>query len=334
MYFLSRMSGDTSYCPVIGASCSYESLEVEPNSFFLIQPFDKEKNEREEAIGKALEKFYGKGKYKLKKSDSHVHLQGSYCDICKKIRSCQYCIADMTGEIFKVILEKEIKDRVFWRPNVAFELGLAYGLSKPSLVLFKKLTSNYKIPSDIDFVRYVDIEAKNWSMVSQRILDRLKDGAPNRSIVNANNWNELNTAQFKKELKSVIHQKENLLHMKYKKFKINQILYKNSRLLCIIKNASNLIESTYFYLYVTENDIEEKKGLIRINSINSEKGIAQAEIIVGDFLDYWVNIAKICSEKGNFILGEHRLEVTIPQQLEKLNIDELKSLESLLDKCG
>ena len=324
------MSGDTSYCPVIGATCAYDSLEVEANSF-LIQPFDEEKNKREEAIDVALEKFYGKGKYRLKKSDSQVHLHGSYCDICKKIRSCQYCIADMTGEIFKVVIEKEIRDKAFWKPNVAFELGLAYGLSKPSLVLFKKLTRNHKIPSDIDFVRYIDIKAENWSMVSQKILDRLKECAPNRAIVNVNNINELDTTQIKKDLKSVIHQKETLLHMKYRNFKINQILYKNNNLFCIVTNAKDLIEGTYFDLYITEDGIEEKRGLIRINSVNEDKGIAQAEIRGGDW-DFWAGIAKICCEKDNFILKEHRLQVIIPPQLERLNIDELKSLVSLLDK--
>jgi len=328
------MSGDNSYCPMSGATCSYDSLEVEPNSFFLIQPFDEEKSKREKAVDKALEKFYGKGKYKLKKSDSLIHFQGSYCDICKKIRSCQYCIADMTGEIFKVITETEIKDKAFWRPNVAFELGLAYGLSKPSLVLFKKLLDDHKVPSDIDFVRYIDIRAKNWPMVSQKILDRLKECAPNRAILKANNWNEFDIDQFKKELESVIHQKESYIRTKYMKLKINQILYKNSRLIFIIVNARDLMEGSYFSLYISENNIEEKKGLIRIDSINREKGVAQAEIDVGIYRDYWTDIAKICSEKGNFVLGEHRLEVIIPHELEKLDIDEQKSLVSLLNKIG
>lgn len=327
------MSGGINYCQMIGSTCPYDTLGPEPNSFFLIQPFDKDKNKREDAIDKALKKYYGRGKYKLKKSDSEVHLQGSYCDICKKIKSCQFCIADISGETFKVTIEKEIREKAFLRPNVAFELGLAYGYSKPSFILFKKLTLDHKIPSDLDFVRYIDIKAKNWSMVSQRLLDQLRDRAPNRAILTGNNnLNEFNTTKIKKEIASVIHLKESFLHMNYKNFKINQIRFRNNNLVFIIKDANNLKEGTYFDLYVPDNGIEEKKAIIRINLINEEKGIAQAEIYSGDYLDYWVNIAESCCKNGNFILGEHRLKVIIPKQLEGLDIHELKLLLSLLGK--
>jgi hypothetical protein len=328
------MSGEISYCPMTGASCSYDSQEIKPNSFFLIQPFDNNKHDREKAIEYALKKLYGKGRYQLKKSDSHVHLQGSYCDICKKIRSCQICIADISGEIFKVLIETEMKDRVFLRPNIAFELGLAYGFNKPSLILFKKLINTSKIPSDLDFIRYIDITAENWPMVSQKLLDRLRDNEPIRAIISNVGRNSFDLTQIKKDISSVIYQKENLLYIKYQKIRINQILLKDTRLIGIIKNGDRILDGTYFKLYITENDIEEEKGEIRVESVNVEKGIAQIAIYTSDSIDYWAGIAKTCCENGYHVLGDHRLEVIIPVGLENLNLEDLKALLSIYKKCG
>ncbi len=138
---------DGYYCPMTGASCSYASHEIGVNSFFLIQPFDGDKSKREEAVEFALRNLYGSGNYQLKKSDSSVHLNASYCDICLKIRSCQYCIVDISGEIFKVLIEGEQKEKVFFRPNIPFELGLAYGFNKISIILFRNLTNDLYFPT-------------------------------------------------------------------------------------------------------------------------------------------------------------------------------------------
>jgi hypothetical protein len=328
------MSSVISHCPMTSASCSFASQDIRPNSFFLIQPFDSDKVKREKAIEYALKKFYGDGRYQLKKSDKKVHLKASYCDICLKIRSCQYCIADVSGEILDVINEGESKKRAYLRPNIPFELGLAFGLNKPSILLFKKLMEDHRPPSDLDFIRYVDITAKNWSMISQRLLDTLRDKSPDRAIVDNLKRNVFNRDRLKKDIESVIHQKEELEEAKYKNIKINFILLNNNKLVGIIKNIKGLIIGTHFNIYVSENFIEEKKGVIRIDSVNEEKGTAQTEIYVEDYLDFWAAIAKDCCEKGQHMLGDHRLEVIIPAELERLSIEELKSFRSILDKYG
>ena len=329
------MSSEISYCPMTGTSCSYAPQEIGLNSFFLIQPFDGDKSEREEAVDFALRRFYGKGRYQLKKSDSSVHLQASYCDICLKIRSCQYCIADVSGEIFEVLIEGKIKGKAFLRPNISFELGLAYGFNKPSFILFKKLVPSHKLPSDLDFIRYVDITAKKWPMISQKILDVLRDNAPNRAIISNINRTVFDIERLKKDINSIVFQKENLRRIKYKSFQINHILLKNNRLLGIIKNAKFLKESTCFNLYATEDSIEEKKAVVRIESVNEEKRIAQIEIIdIRDCVDYWAAIAKDCSENGHHVLGEHRLEIIIQDEFRRLDIDELKKIQLILGKCG
>ncbi|MCJ7444854.1 MAG: hypothetical protein MUO26_10045 [Methanotrichaceae archaeon] len=327
------MARGDSFCPMVGTFCLYDSTEVKPNSFFLIQPFDKDKEKRENAIETALKKYYRKGNYQLKKSDSTVHIQGSYCDICKKIQSCQYCIADISGEIFKVLIEEKSKEKVFLRPNIAFEIGLAYGFGKPSLILSKKLIEDHHIPSDINFIRYIDITVKSWSMVSQKLLDLLRNMAPHRALLKSATW-DYNLGQLKREIASCIVQKEALLKAKDLNYKINQVLYLDYKLIGIIKNALYLIEGTYFDIYILEGGVEIKRGVIRIELINREKKVAQVEFDYGSNIDYWIEIAKICSEKGKYILNEHRLELIIPKHLEQYNLHELKQFLSLLDKAG
>jgi hypothetical protein len=186
----------------------------------------------------------------------------------------------------------------------------------------------------LDFIRYVDITAEKWSMVSQRLLDTLRNIAPNRAIISNIDWQAFDIGRLKKNINSIIHQNDDLQKLKYKNIKINQILVKNNRLLGIIKNVNGLIDGTYFNLYVTEDYIEEKKAVIRIESVNEEQRIAQIEIDVRDCLDYWATIAKDFSDKGYHVLGEHRLELIVPDELKLLNIDDLKKLKSILDICG
>jgi hypothetical protein len=191
------------------------------------------------------------------------------------------------------------------------------------------------LPSDLDFIRYVEVTAKKWPMISQKLLNILRDNPPNRAIISNINRTVFDIERLKKDINSMVYQKENLQRIRYKNFEINQILLKNNRLLGIIKNTKFLKEGTYFNLYVTEDSIEEKKAVIRIESVNEDKRIAQIEIIdIQDGLDYWATIAKDCSEKGHRVLGEHRLEVIIPDEFKRLNIDDLKEIQSILDKCG
>ena len=109
---LALMNGIASFCPMVGNSCAHEPIGIIPNSCFLIQPFDNEKTQRECAINRALNDFYGQGNFKLLKSDSEVNPQGSFCDICIKIKQSQYCIADLSGNIYKIIEGKSINEKI------------------------------------------------------------------------------------------------------------------------------------------------------------------------------------------------------------------------------
>lgn len=237
------------YCPVVG-KCSHEPVVVQSNSYFLIQPFDSEKEKREEAIIKALKKYYGKT-YALKKSDSKISNHGVYCDICLKIKSSQYCIVDITGENYKILndVTGKVDEKIFLRPNVALELGMAYGLNKPVFILSRKINGKRLIPSDIQFIRYVDItppistiEFNNWDGASQKILDQLRATIPGIYI---NKSSILNKQSIPEEivmyLEYLLILKEKLPNIMEKNIEINQIIYKNGELIGIIKDCRTLI---------------------------------------------------------------------------------------------
>jgi hypothetical protein len=322
------------YCPMIN-SCPHEPVETKSNSYFLIQPFDEYKEKRETAINTALKKFYGNGndnKYKLEKADSEIRNAGIYCDICKKIKSSQFCIVDITGELHNSIDEKsgitEIK--VFLRPNVALELGLAYGLNKPALILSRKLNGKRLIPSDIHFVRYIDI--KGWSGASQIILDRLRESVPFIPLKKSLYYDRvIEIKSSKKYFGSILHLKQNLKSLKNITFIINQIVYINNCLIGIIKNGEDLVEELCFNLYIIENAIERLIGQLKCIHVQPD-GIAQVELYFVDGNENYFNeIAKCCLEKGIFVPGKHRLELIIPQQIENIRTGDIRDIINSLN---
>lgn len=319
------------YCPVVGI-CPHEPVDVQPNSYFLIQPFDKNKMERETAIKDALKKFYGSGqKYELKKSDSMIYDRGVYCDICYKIKSSQFCIVDLTGEIHKIIDESgKMETKVFLRPNVALELGIAYGFNKPALIMSSKLNGKHLIPSDIEFIRYIDIppiEFMGWESASQKLLDRLSSSMPLIAIKRALNLHDKKIIKdVKKYYKSLLHLKQDLRYLKRKSFTLNQIVYSNNSVLGIIRDAEGLREDFCFNFYILEKGIEQLVGKLRCYHVQPN-GLAQVEFYkVEGGGNYLEEVALHCYEKETFVPGEHRLELIIPEEIGNIEIEEIGNI--------
>ena len=324
------MEGIKDYCPMVG-TCPYEPVTVKPNSYFLVQPFDSEKEEREKAIEDALKKFYGSKKYKLKKSDSQISNLGIYCDICRKIKSSQFCIVDISGEIYETIDKESGKKetKVFLRPNVALELGMAYGFNKPALILSRKLNGKHQIPSDIEFVRYIDITFHGWSVASQKLLDRLRESEPFRPIIESL---DLDNRKLKNDVKKyfepLLHLKERLPSLLDRNFRINQIVYRSGRLIGIIRDAEDLIEGIRFKFYVSDQEIEQLVGQLKVYHVQPD-GLAQVEVYKvkggGDYLD---EVAQHCFENDAFVLGDHRLELVLPEEVKKIKLKEIKDIHN------
>jgi len=324
------------YCPMVG-KCPYEPVGVKPNSYFLVQPFDSEKGEREKAIEDALKKIYGSKKYELKKSDSKISDKSIYCDICLKIKSSQDCIVDISGELHEIIDKEsgEKKTKVFLSPNVALELGMAYGFNKPALILSRKLNGKRLIPSDIKFVRYIDIsliEFKGWSVASQKLLNRLRESVlPFRPIKESL---DLDNRKLKKDIKKYfkpsLHLKERLPSLRNRNFRINQIVYHGGRLVGIIKDAEELIEGICFNFYVSDNEIEDLVGQLKVYDVQPN-GLAKVEFYKvkggGGYLD---EVAQHCFENDTFVPGEHRLELVVPEEVKKIKLKEIKDIIDML----
>jgi hypothetical protein len=323
------MEGIKNYCPKVGI-CPHEPVDIKPNSYFLVQPFDSEKEEREKAIEDALKKFYGSNKkYELKKADSKIYNFGIYCNICLKIKSSQFCIVDISGELHETIdkVSGKKEKKVFLRPNVALELGMAYGFNKPALILSRKLNGKRLLPSDIEFVRYIDISFQGWSGASQKLLNRLRESVPFRPIKESLDLDYRKLKEdTKRYLKPLLHLKERLSSLRNINFRINQIVYRGGMLVGIIKDAEDLIEGICFNFYVSDQGIEQLVGQLQVYLVRPD-GLAKVEFYKvkggGGYLD---EVAQHCFENDIFVPDEHRLELVVPEELEKLKLKEIKDI--------
>jgi len=318
--------------------CPHEP-NIRRNSYFLIQPFDKEKKDREEAIENALRKFYGRNNYEIKKSDSGIYDFSSYCDICLKIKSSEYCIVDISGEIHKVVDEKsgEIKSKIFLRPNVALELGMAYGFNKPAMILSRTRDGMREIPTDIEFVRYIDItpvEIQGWPGASQKILDRLRARATIRPITESINIDcNVEKKIVKKHYEKMLQLKRTHSKIKNKTFEICQIIYRQGDLIGIIRNASELIDDLYFNFYTLDGEIEMLKAIVKVHHVQ-ENGLVQVKFYPKDYEGtyYLKYVIQNCLENNSFIPDQHRLELIISEDLNKITSEEIRFIIDMIDR--
>ncbi len=126
------------YCLLTGGSCPHYPINIEPSSFFISEPYDKERKRRERAIKKSI-----KG-YPHIIADHKAMNIALTCKICQQIQSAQFGIVDVTG----------------FNEDVLIELGMLYGFNKPVVILVKHSEkTEVKIPSNIigiEQVRYKD----------------------------------------------------------------------------------------------------------------------------------------------------------------------------------
>lgn len=327
------MEGIKNYCPKVGI-CPHEPVDIKPDSYFLVQPFDSEKKEREKAIEDALKKFYGSNKkYELKKADSKISNLGIYCDICRKIKSSQFCIVDISGEIYETTDKESGKKetKVFLRPNVALELGMAYGFNKHALILSRKLNGKRLIPSDIEFVRYIDISFQGWSGASQKLLNRLRESVPFRPIKESLDLDYRKLKEdTKRYLKPLLHLKERLPSLRNRNFRIIKILYRGDRLVGIIKDAEDLIEGICFNFYVSDHGIEQLVGQLEVYHVRPD-GLAQVDFYkIKGGGDYLHEVAQHCFGNDIFVPDEHRLELVVPEKVKKIKLKEIKDIIDML----
>lgn len=121
-----------------GGPCSHDII-VKPNSFFIAEPYDENREPRERAILGAINGL----PYCI--ADEDVMNIALTCKVCQEIQSSQFGIVELTP----------------FNENVLIELGMMYGFGKPVVLLIKKGANRpeIKIPSNIiglEQVRYND----------------------------------------------------------------------------------------------------------------------------------------------------------------------------------
>jgi hypothetical protein len=109
-----------SYCLLTGGKCGHHPITPIVNSFFIAEPYDDERSNREETI---LEVIKG---HKHLIADEDVMNVALTCKICNMIQACNYGIVDISG----------------LNSNVLIELGMLYGFNKPTIILVKNNPKN------------------------------------------------------------------------------------------------------------------------------------------------------------------------------------------------
>lgn len=123
-----------SYCLLTGGRCPHCPINVELNTFFISEPYDQERKQREQAIKDAIKGF------KFVVADHRIKNIALTCKICQEIQSSQFGVVDVTG----------------CNENVLIELGMLYGFNKPTVIIIKKTEkTEIEVPSNIKGIEQV-----------------------------------------------------------------------------------------------------------------------------------------------------------------------------------
>jgi hypothetical protein len=301
------------FCPLTG-KCSRVPTIIEENSYFLIEPFDEDKEKRENALKDALKRFYEpmNSPFCLKVGDSKdLHINSLYCDICSKIKSSQYCIVDLTGEDYCIkTKESEFRRKLFIRPNILLELGLAYGLNKPTFVLSRKIDGKRDIPSDIKFVRYLsyNVESDDWSNLTHNFLNVLRDNTLNPEITKYLPQN------YRHELFKIVQIYKRLIEngplIRKTKYSLNQILWDGEHLIGIVNNGNVLVEGMRLNLYYKKKDISVLGGIAVVHYIQDKFAQVILHPLVDDITGDMESIIQECIKNDTYTPGQNHLELS------------------------
>lgn len=131
-----------------GGKCSHYPIATELNTFFISEPFDRRRKQREKSIIDAI-----KG-YRHIIADHKTMNVAITCKICQQIQSSQFGIVDITSG----------------NKNVLIELGMLYGFNKPVVILIKRSAkTKIRIPSNIigiEQIRYDDFDGLTQELKS------------------------------------------------------------------------------------------------------------------------------------------------------------------------
>lgn len=136
-------------CPkAAGRACQMRD-EIDPRRFevFFALPFCDPPTCKVacDAIIDWLERERGIAETRIFRADQWTYSGDFVCKICKAIQESRVVVADITGG----------------NPNVFFELGLAVGLGKPTILIHDEKAKGDRVPSDLLAWEYVPYDGHN-----------------------------------------------------------------------------------------------------------------------------------------------------------------------------
>jgi len=121
-----------------GGRCPHSPISVDINKFFISEPYDENRINRDASIIEALSGF----PYDI--ADHTIMNIALTCKICQQIQSSAFGIVDITG----------------CNPNVLIELGMLYGFGKPTIIILEKdAYPEFDIPSNVKGIEQVRYES-------------------------------------------------------------------------------------------------------------------------------------------------------------------------------
>lgn len=258
------------HCMLTGGSCSHDII-VKPNSFFIAEPYDENREPREQAILRAIDGF----PYSI--ADENIMNIALTCKVCQEIQSSQFGIVELTP----------------FNENVLIELGMLYGFGKP-VVLLKKENANQpdiKIPSNIigiEQVRYDDFS--DLSIQLKNAITKLLEFSKMQILKILDIYAGLN--RYLKNLQIQIDSKK-LEAMNFEATVAEFVTMGSTRIIVINKGEQNGVKvGMLFKVFSTKlvsasgQKIEEPIGIIQI--YHTQKTLSQAEPVqIFSYEEFW-----------------------------------------------
>lgn len=300
---------EMSYCMLTGGACAH-NIVVKINSFFIAEPYDEERECREQAILSAIDGF----SYYI--ADKEIMNIAMTCKVCREIQSSQFGIVELTG----------------LNENVLIELGMMYGFGKPVIILLKKEAEKpkIKIPSNIiglEQIRYVDFSdlSEKLEQTVSKLMELIKRGKIQM----------LDVIQAFKKLSELLEIQIYSKNLESRNFKSRILEFKavgSSRIAILDRGKPHGVRiGMLFKVYRTDLELESGRTIERFVGIiqvtHSQKEISQAiPIQMIAYKDFWADalIGKTLPKNVVTPLILKEFEETTIERLEEIKNETIK----------
>lgn len=206
-------------------------------------------------------------------------------------------------------------------------------MHKLSLIISKKINGERLIPSDIKFIRYIDIPFDDWTLLEQNLIDIVNDICIGKvHAIQIPNILQENVLQICNEIHIIIKSFENQEKIYYncKVIKFNYNLRRE--IIAIVSNAHFLKNGMKLSIFQVDDDIEKEIGILECWHIQPVENIAQCICYsIENSNLIWKEIEKEIIIQGYYDIGNNRLKPIIPDTFTEDDMSRFKFQLSILD---